>query len=175
MVQATSKRFAVISMMVAICIHAVAIQPLSANDILPHRPATLDTSAQSDGMIRGRLVDPRGNGVSQSMLRLHQGNQVFAKAETDASGRFVIPSPPPGGYQLTDGRWVQSLRIWAPGTAPPAAGQEILIVAPGPVIAGQVAPLRYWMSNPNVMLATAAIAIAIPIILFNVSQDNAAS
>ena len=103
------------------------------------------------------------------------GYENIATVKTDPLGYFVIPSPSPGVYQLTNGTWVQSVRIWASGTAPPAAKDEILIVAAEPIVAGQVAPLRYWMANPNVMLATAAIAIVVPILLFNKSQDRAAS
>ena len=175
MVHSSLQRFGVASIVAALCIQTVVVPTLSANDLLPHHPApnTFDTAARHDGMIHGRLVDPRGNGISQAPLQLTQGHQVLATVATDATGQFTIPAPAPGVYQLTGGTWVHSLRIWATGTAPPAARNGIQIVAPEPIVAGQVAPLRYWMANPNVMLATAAIAIAIPIILFNQSQNRA--
>ena len=62
-----------------------------------------------------------------------------------------------------------------PRTAPPAAKQSALLVANKEVAAGQVAPLKYWLANPSVMLGIAAIAIVVPIVVFNISQDRQAS
>ena len=180
MVHPRSRRIVATTLVVTLCIHTVAIHHLNAEELFLEQleqqgPRAVDTSAQPDGTICGQCVDPRGNAIAEKTLQLLHAGQVVATVQSDRAGHFTFTSPPSGVYLLTDGTSVQSLRIWAPGTAPPAASQNILFVASGPIVAGQVAPLRYWMANPNVMLATAAIAIAVPIIIFNASQDNAAS
>ena len=172
-----SRRIVATTLVVTLCIHTVAIHHLNAEELFLEQqdPSAVDTSAQIDGTICGQCVDPRGKAIAGKTLQLRHADRVVATVQSDHVGHFTLPSPPSGVYLLTDGTSVQSLRVWAPGTAPPAATQNILFVASGPIVAGQVAPLRYWMANPNVMLATAAIAIAVPIIIFNASQDNTAS
>ena len=175
------RQLGIACMLVAFLFQPLAMQMLRADDLIrrqgtaPQAPVTIDLRPGSDAALRGRLVTPRGSGVSAETLQLTRGYENVLTVKTDPLGYFILPSPSPGVYQLTNGTWVQSVRIWASGTAPPAAKDEILIVAAEPIVAGQVAPLRYWMANPNVMLATAAIAIVVPILLFNKSQDRAAS
>ena len=116
-------------------------------------------------------MTPRGTAVSGANIAIQRGSESVFDALTDSQGQFSLPAFDPGVYILTDGTWIQPIRIWAEGTAPPVAKTEMLVVAREPIVAGQVSPLRYWMANPNVMLATAAIAVAVPVLIYRPASD----
>ena len=171
------RQLGIACMLVAFLFQPLATQMLRADDLIRQQgnatqaPVTIDLRLGSNATLRGRLITPRGSGVSAEALQLNRGPENVLTVKTDPLGYFIIPSPSPGVYQFTNGTWVQSVRIWTSGTAPPAAKDQILIVAKEPIIAGQVSPLRYWMANPNVMLATAAIAIAVPLLIYRPASD----
>ena len=116
-------------------------------------------------------MTPRGTAVSGANVAIQRGSESVFDVLTDSQGQFSLPAFDPGVYILTDGTWIQPIRVWAEGTAPPVAKTEMLVVAREPIVAGQVSPLRYWMANPNVMLATAAIAIAVPVLIYRPASD----
>ena len=175
------RQLGIACMLVAFLFQPLATQMLRAEDLIRQQgnatgnatqaPVTIDLRLGSNATLRGRLITPRGSGVSAETLQLNRGSENVLTVKTDPLGYFIVPSPSPGVYQFTNGTWVQSVRIWTSGAAPPGAKDQILIVAKEPIIAGQVSPLRYWMANPNVMLATAAIAIAVPLLIYRPASD----
>ena len=176
MLHRSARHFGTVCLIVAILYHSIGVKSLSAetSNLRGNASATpdvVDLRVDKDGTFCGRLVTPRGNAVSGANVELMRNSDRIAAVKTDPNGYFVLPTPLPGVYHVSDGTWIQSIRIWASGTAPPAAIDQILIVAKEPIIAGQVSPLRYWMANPNVMLATAAIAIAVPVLIYRPASD----
>jgi len=135
-------------------------------------PQTIDLTLNRDGMLIGRIVDPRGQAIANTDVTLLDNNEIVSLVKSDLEGNFRVANIKPGTYRLASHNVTQICRIWAPGTAPPAAKQSALLVTNKPVTAGQVAPLKYWLANPTVMLGIAAIVIAVPIVAFNVSKDR---
>ena len=171
------KRNLIACVIFASLFHPLGLQSLHAEN-LAHRNAkpsvktsTIDLSKSNQDTLTGRLVSPRGIAVAGVTLTLIHESKPLVNTTTDRDGRFVLPAASPGLYTLTDGNWIQPIRIWSLGTAPPVAKTEMLVVIPEPIVAGQVSPLRYWMANPNVMLATAAIAIAVPILIYRPATE----
>ena len=170
------RHFETACMIAVFLFHPFGMQLLRAENAHPHgsdseASVTMDLYSENAGDIRGRLVTPRGDAVPGKTVQLFGGLECIARVNTEPNGYFVFSTPSPGVYHITDGTWIRSVRIWAPGTAPPIAKSEILIVANEPIVAGQVSPLRYWMANPNVMLATAAIAIGVPVLIYRRASD----
>ena len=170
---------------ITLCFHPLKARDLFAEQFHPQRssttakpiakPTSIDLCAPTGTRIEGRLVTPRGTAVSGVHVAIQRGTKSIFSVLTDSQGYFSLPAFEPGVYTLTDGTWFQPIRIWAEGTAPPVAKTEMLVVAREPIVAGQVSPLRYWMANPNVMLATAAIAIAVPVLIYRPASDGPAS
>ena len=179
------RHFAVTCTIITLCFHPLKAPALFAEQLHPQRSSTasrpiakstaIDLCAPTGTRIKGRLVTPRGTAVSGVHVAIQRGPESIFNVLTDSQGYFSLPAFEPGVYTLTDGTWVQPIRIWAEGTAPPVAKTEMLIVVREPIVAGQVSPLRYWMANPNVMLATAAIAIAVPVLIYRPASDRPAS
>lgn len=155
---------------------AIFANNLATAAVPPATPATaIDVALDADGLFSGRVVDPRGEGLPEAEVAVINDQQIVATVKTDGEGFFCVGGITAGTYQLASNRAVRSCRVWFPGTAPPSAKPSALLVSPDAVAAGQVAPLRYWLANPNVMIAIAAIAVVIPIVAFNVSKDRRAS
>ena len=171
------RHFAVTCAIITLCFHPLEVRALFAEQFHPQRssttakPTAIDLCAPTGTRIKGRLVTPRGTAVNGVRVAVQRGPESIFNVLTDSQGYFSLPAFEPGVYTLTDGTWAQPIRIWAEGTAPPVAKTEMLIVAREPIVAGQVSPLRYWMANPNVMLATAAIAIAVPVLIYRPASD----
>jgi hypothetical protein len=154
-------------------IAAIFSNNLATAAVPPATPATaIDVALDSDGLFSGRVVDPRGQGLPEAEVAVIDDQQVVATVTTDREGFFRVGGMAAGTYQLASKRAVRLCRLWFPGTAPPSAKPSALLVSPDGVAAGQVAPLRYWLANPNVMIAIATIAVVIPIVAFNISQNR---
>ena len=176
------RHVAVACAIMTLCYHPLKIRALFAEGLHPQRPHTIakpitkptaiDLCVPTGTRIKGRLVTPRGTPVGNAHVVIQRGSEPVLTVITDSEGCFAILALEPGAYTLTDGTWVQPVRIWAEGTAPPVAKTEMLVVAQEPIVAGQVSPLRYWMANPNVMLATAAIAIAVPVLIYRPASED---
>ena len=179
------RHFAISCAIITVCFHPLKAHDLFAEQFHPQRssttakpiakPTSIDLCVPTGTSIKGRLVTPRGTPVGSANVVIERGSEPVVTVSTDSEGCFAILALEPGAYTLTDGTWFQPIRIWAEGTAPPVAKTEMLVVAREPIVAGQVSPLRYWMANPNVMLATAAIAIAVPVLIYRPASDGPAS
>ena len=180
------RHVAVTCAIITLCCHPLQARTLFAEQFHPQhaqtfskpitkpitKPTAIDLCVPTGTSIKGRLVTPRGTPVGSANVVIQRGSEPVVTVSTDPEGCFAILALEPGAYTLTDGTWVQPIRIWAEGTAPPVAKTEMLVVTQEPIVAGQVSPLRYWMANPNVMLATAAIAIAVPVLIYRPASED---
>ena len=142
-------------------------------------PMVIDIALDHGGVLRGSVADRQGAAAARvPVTLLHNGN-VAAQAKTDEQGSFEFDQVRGGVYLITAGEAGQICRAWAPGTAPPAAVTRVLVVADSAVSRGQLfAPtsLYEWFETHPVLgytLVTAAIAL--PIILANLDDDDSAS
>jgi hypothetical protein len=113
-----------------------AVQPRTA--AVSEARAIRDISLSSGGVLKGQLVDPAGaiqTGVKVSLLR--HGQEV-ATCSTDGQGAFELAGLSGGTYQLVADGMHQDVRLWAAGTAPPAAVPSALVVTKDSLTRGQL-------------------------------------
>lgn len=95
----------------------------------PCRPSlVLDISLQDGGVLFGQVVDAGGVAQQQADVWLTYEGQSVAPAKTDDAGRFLIRGLRGGLHEIHVAGQSSLVRLWAPGTEPPAARRVALIV-----------------------------------------------
>lgn len=98
---------------------------------------TLDISLQNGGVLSGQVADASGNARSGVPVAVIAGGKEIGRTITGDKGEFQIEGLT-GGVVTVDAAGTQgNCRLWAPGTAPPAAQQGLLVVSQDPVALGQ--------------------------------------
>ena len=133
-------------------------------------PPATDVALGRGGLLLGRVVDSQGTPAPNVPVSLQTfQNQQVAAVTSDTAGHFAIQGVHGGVYQLITSQGPRIYRLWAPGTAPPSAQQGATLVMGGETVRG--APpgggLKYWLTNPWVIGAAVATAIAVPIAVAN--------
>ena len=143
------------------------------------RPRVADVALQSGGNLVGQLLTAQGHvQPHRPIVVWHQGKEV-GRMLTDSQGRFAVWGLRGGVYQFAVDNDGRHYRLWAPGTAPPIANEELLIVS-GTVVRGAgrrcdngpghfghagwgFSPFHRFLSRPWVLSAILATAIAVPL------------
>jgi hypothetical protein len=135
--------------------------PLLADGGATPAPALTDVALRPGGLLVGQLVNPQGKPLAKVKVTLEddQGRELAATV-TDEQGQFAIQGVRGGVHQIVtpQGRWFY--RLWTSEMAPPSAQQGALIVV-GDTVRG--APAKFWYTNPLVIGAVVATAIAVPV------------
>ncbi|HYW78650.1 MAG TPA: carboxypeptidase-like regulatory domain-containing protein [Thermoguttaceae bacterium] len=160
-----------------ILLPAPALQAAVAGQTPSPQTATqvVDIELQSGGMFLGQVVDPTGKPVAGVAVSVRRLEQEVATTTTNRSGYFSVRGLQGGTYEITTGPSCGLYRLWAPGTAPPAARQGALIVVGGQQVRGQQGPVGYWLGNPWVVAGIVATAVAIPVAIHNSRADRVRS
>ena len=125
--------------------------------------AVKDIALGEGGTFQGAVLDPQGQPVARTAVVVAKADQLVAQAHTDEAGRFAISGLQGGVYQVATVSGVEVYRLWAPNTAPPAAGQEALLMAGDTLVRGQQgAGVLRFLGSPWVLAAIVATAIAVP-------------
>jgi hypothetical protein len=106
-----------------------------------------DIELSADAGVTGRVVDQHGASLEGVLVSFRQNQQEVASAVTDAQGVFSVRGLRAGVYQALAANGVTVFRVWAHGTAPPAARRSALIVSNEAVVRGQDA---VWNSHNGV-------------------------
>lgn len=135
-----------------------------------HAPALTirDVALDRQGSLRGQVVDVDGQQIADAKVAAVQQGKIVAQGKTDAAGRYEIAGLKSGVYQVVTDDGITVCRVWSAGTAPPAAQSDALIVNGDPVIRarlGRGGGVIGFLSNPWVLGALVAAAIAIPLAL----------
>jgi hypothetical protein len=143
--------------------------PHSAMAVTPTQdqpaPTIADVALAAGGVLNGQVLDPQGAPLVGLAVAVGRQDQLApAIVTTDEQGRFAVADLRGGMYRVAAGDADMLLRAWAPQTAPPAAQHGVLLVSGDDLARGQ-GPWRYWLSNPWVIGAAVATAIAVPIAL----------
>ncbi len=127
----------------------------------------LDVTLQEDGNLRGQVLDSQGAAVPEAIVAVVQQGKAVAAARTDAEGRYTVPGLKTGVYHVVTDKGITVCRVWMPGTAPPSSQPEALIVNGDQVIRGALGNggVGAFLSNPWVLGAIVATAIAVPLAL----------
>jgi hypothetical protein len=130
------------------------------------------------GLLSGRVLDAHGGPAANVPVSLQTfQNQEVASVVSDAHGHFAIQGVHGGIYQLVTSQGPRVYRLWAPGTAPPSAQQGATLMINGDTIRG-AAPgggFKAFITNPWVIGAAVATAIAVPIAVANSHHSSPAS
>jgi hypothetical protein len=122
---------------------ALSAGPSTSQDTKHFR--VTDVTLQKGDVLQGQLVDSQGLARPGSRVWVYQQDQLIASATSDTNGRFTINHLNGGVYMVQTQTSGRIYRIWAPGTAPPAA-QNRVVLETGAIVRGQSA----WDHHPGV-------------------------
>ena len=137
------------------------------------QPLVTDVALGRGGVLQGKVVDRQGAPQAKSPVRVLQGTEVVATAETGSQGEFVVADLRGGVYQIETAQTAGVYRLWAEHTAPPAANEGVLLVAGDEAVRGnQSGGLLGLLANPWVLALIVAAAIAMPLALDDDDDDD---
>jgi hypothetical protein len=148
------------------------------------KPAVADVALADGGLLRGQVVDPHTGVVAANLpVTVRMQDQIVASTRTDAAGRFAVQRLRGGVHQIIAGDSQGMYRFWSPGTAPPSAQVDAVVYLEPAAPARPNVPITYTyggrdggfkmlLTNPIIVGAVIATAIAVPIVL---SQRHHAS
>ena len=87
-----------------------------------------DVALQQGGVLRGEVRSPQGRVSAGKTVSIIADGQLVAKSLTETDGRFTVSGLQPGVYAVVVGSAPNVIRVWAEGTAPPAATSDLLLV-----------------------------------------------
>ncbi len=123
-----------------------------------------DIALRAGGVLVGQIVTAEGTGAAKVSVSLQQNGTELVRTATDANGLYAIKGLRGGVYHVVSGKTVDTYRLWAPGTAPPAAIDAAMLVEGNAVVRGELGSL---IRNPWVLAALIATAIVVPIAVSN--------
>lgn len=100
-------------------------------------PAPRDIALRTGGVMVGQVVDVQGKALADSEVAMYFGQAEVVRTKTDANGVFAAKGLRGGEYTVVAGGGQVAYRLWAPGTAPPAASNGALVITGDEVINGQ--------------------------------------
>ncbi len=131
-----------------------------------------DVVLTEEGVLRGILVRPDGQPLAGVPVCVRGAGRFLAEVKTRQYGRFRITGLQGGVYQVHTGTASQTLRLWAPGTAPPSATALLHLVSDNTVVRGQ-GDRRIGLSSDAILLgAVVAAGVTVPILISNRRSDS---
>jgi hypothetical protein len=123
-----------------------------------------DVALLEGGVLVGQVVDSQGLPLSNVSVSVKQGAMVRAMATTNEKGVFQARGLQGGVYQVVAPGSRGVYRLWASGSAPPAAKQGMRLVNGGGAARGRGAmSVSSIFRDPLIMGGIVATAIAVPI------------
>jgi hypothetical protein len=149
------------------------------SSLAPSAARIQDVALQPGGLLVGQVLDTKMQPMRGAAVVVQVEGQTAATTATDGRGLFAVSGLHGGVHQVVVGDATENCRLWVAGTAPPSAMPQLRIV-PGQaeVVRGQWGPppsyntMMGWATNPWVIGGVVAAAIAVPIVLHNVDDDD---
>jgi hypothetical protein len=150
-----------------------------------HSTLVRDIALAQGGLLLGQVLNESMQPLPGLEVAIQSGGQTMATTKTDANGTFAVAGLRGGLHQIATRKSVQNCRLWAHGTAPPSATEQLRFV-PGQdtVVRGQwgAGAPSPWMhkakamaTNPWVIGGVVATAIAVPVLVHNLDDDDSGS
>jgi len=132
-------------------------------------PTCVDVVLGQGGVFCGQVQSGTAAPGEEVELALIQVDREMARTTSDEQGRFRFEGIRSGAYTVAARGTLIEVRLWADGTAPPAARKALLVVAHDDVTLGQNAGGTFWrtVTNPWVSAGLIGAAVAVPIALNN--------
>jgi hypothetical protein len=146
------------------------------------RSIIFDVALQDGGVLNGQVVDQQGRTLAATDVLLTDGRNHW-RTKTDQHGRFQLAGLGGTTYHAKVGQYIQPIRAWVPGTAPPRSTPSVMLVHSKDVVLGQNcgSPVcgsyvrggaRHPLANPFILGGLVAAAVAIPIAIHNSDDDD---
>lgn len=111
--------------------------PVTAASPTANQAQPGDVALAPGGALGGQLVTAQGGALTQAPVVIYQNGEEVARTMTDQAGAFRADGLRGGLYDIVAPGYHGQYRLWAPGTAPPAANQGLLMVAGDQAVLGQ--------------------------------------
>ena len=142
-------------------------------------PRPADVALNADGALSGQLVTSQGAAIASAPVVIMQNGREITRITTDANGNFQLADLRGGVYEVAAPGHLAQYRVWAPGTAPPAASKGLMVVSGDTAVLGQtggaggaLGKVTAWIAEHPLMTAgIVAAAVAIPLAVDD--DDNA--
>lgn len=138
----------------------------------PARPMVHDLKLDQRNAFQGQLLNAAGQPLVDQALTLRTNGELVAQTKTDESGLFHFGDLRGGVYQIGIADAVVTCRVWTANAAPPAAKEQMLIVAGSEEIVRGQQPIGAIFTNPLVIGVVVAAAIAVPLVVHNNSDEK---
>jgi len=151
-----------------------------------------DVALHAGGTLAGQIVSTVGRPLAGARLEIWQNGQPVGEATSGPSGYFAVRGLRGGTYEVAQRGTRRAYRLWAPGTAPPLARQQVLWVDPSEAVVraqcppcgncghcheccggGRFSRIGRVLRNPWVLAGLIGAAIAIPIGANNHNREPA--
>ena len=134
-----------------------------------------DVKLHKNGNLYGVVLTSALRPAPNSPVTIQQGKDVLAKTKTNKSGGFGFAGLKSGVYQLVSPEGHQTVRVWNGKVAPPSAAPQAVLVNDTVRAQQGMNGLKVFLSNPFVIAAIIATAIAVPVAIHNSGSDEPAS
>lgn len=98
---------------------------------------SVDIALSKGGVLSGQVVNTEGRPLAGEAVVLKSNGKEIARCESGKDGSFQVAALKGGTVEVAAVGVAGNCRLWAPGTAPPAAQTGLLVVAPGEAVRGQ--------------------------------------
>jgi hypothetical protein len=143
----------------------------------------IDVALSQGGVLAGGVATEGAIPIAGAPVSIEQHGRVLARTASSNSGDFVFSDLQGGMYQIHSPAGSVAVRLWAPGTAPPAAQSGVLVIRREPLVRAQCTacgpgitceechdkggqprgPVMSLLRNPWVLATLIGAAIAVPI------------
>jgi hypothetical protein len=144
----------------SVCANA-SVGPSKATNVV------VDVALQDGGVLVGQVFNSAGMTRANVPLMIRDRMGRNMQVEADGMGVFTVKNVQGGIYQIRVGNTVAAYRLWAPGTAPPAARSGVVLVDNQQVSRGQGKGRSSVFRHPWAITSFVAAAIIIPIAVTN--------
>jgi hypothetical protein len=142
-----------------------------------------DVALAPGGLLVGQLMDETMQPMRGASVVIKIDGKTAVATSTDANGVFAATGLRGGMHEITTGESTKHCRLWAPGTAPPQAVANLrYIPGQGDLVRGQwgqppaynsfAGQAKALATNPWVIAGVVATAIAVPVALHNMDDDD---
>ncbi|MDG2380263.1 MAG: hypothetical protein P8N76_01175 [Pirellulaceae bacterium] len=143
------------------------------------RPQVHDIQLNAQGKLRVVVVDGQGQRIPQSQIKLTRDDFSASPQSTlgvtNNRGEHTFQKLAGGIYRLETDQGICMCRLWTKAAAPPSASQSLLIVNDTRIARGQRPIREIFRSDPILMTALVAAAIAIPLAIHQSKDKSSGS
>ena len=100
----------------------------------------LDVSLDEEGVLSGQVVNRQGVPLVQTAVMVRSAGTIVAVSKTDAQGQFAVRDLSGGTYEVIGAGSGGVYRVWTADASPPAATEQVTLVAAQNVVPEEVPP-----------------------------------